>query len=134
MTIELGDLAASIRASWDDPQGSVYIETVHRLSDLGAVFTQAGNGTSPEGFDAEWRRVSVLTVEGDLISRSEIFDEAGVDAALARFEEMQPQAPPLENTASRVYERYQSHFAARDWAAHGGAADRRHLRRSITGG
>ena len=51
-----GDLTAYIRATWDlAPDFSIYIEAVHRLSDLGAVVTQAAHGTSQEGFDAEWR-------------------------------------------------------------------------------
>ena len=66
---------------------SVYIETVHRLSELGAVVTQALKGTSQEGLDAELRTIEIFTVEGDLISRCEAFDEADLDAALARFEE-----------------------------------------------
>jgi hypothetical protein len=31
---------------------------------------------------------AVLTVDGDLINRCEIFDEADIDAALARFDEL----------------------------------------------
>ena len=58
------------------------------MSDLGAVVTHAANGTSQDGFDAEWRAVNILTFEGDLVSRCEIFDEADVDAALARFDEL----------------------------------------------
>ena len=46
------------------------------------------HGTSQEGFDAEWRIVELLTVEGDLVNRCEIFDEADIDAALARFDEL----------------------------------------------
>ena len=46
--------------------------------------------------------VQLMTVKGDLINRCEIFDEADLDAALARFEELQPRAPRLENAASRV--------------------------------
>ena len=61
---------------------------MHRLTDLGAVVTHMANGTSQEGFDAEWREIDLLTVEGDLISRSEMFDEADLDAALARFDEL----------------------------------------------
>ena len=38
----------------------VYIEAVHRLSDLGAVVTQVAHGTSQEGFDAEWRMISIF--------------------------------------------------------------------------
>ena len=49
-------MTAYIRAAWDDsPDISIYIEAVHRLTDLGAVVTQSAHGTSQEGFDAEWR-------------------------------------------------------------------------------
>ena len=52
------------------------------------VVTHAAHGTSQEGFDAEWRGITVLTVEGDLINRCEIFDEADLDAAIAKFDEL----------------------------------------------
>ena len=55
------------------------------------------SGTSPEGFDAEWRMIHLLTVEGDRISRCEIFDEADLDAALARFDELSPPMPLVES-------------------------------------
>ena len=61
--------------------------------------------------------IDIFMVEGDLISRCEVFDEADLDAALARFEELQPPAPRLENAASRVDERFVAYFAARDWDA-----------------
>ena len=67
---------------------NIYIEAVHRLNNLGAVVTHVANGTSQQGFDAEWRIVNLVTVEGDLINRCEIFDEADLDAALARFDEL----------------------------------------------
>ncbi len=51
------------------------------------------------------------------INRCEVFDEADLDAALARFDELQPQAPRLENAASQVAERFWTYFAARDWDA-----------------
>ena len=51
------------------------------------------------------------------VSRCEIFDEADLDAALARFEELHPQTPRLENAASQVSERFLERFAARDWDA-----------------
>ena len=41
-------------------------------------------------------------VEGDRIIRSEMFDEADLDAALARFDELSRPVPRLENAASRV--------------------------------
>ena len=90
---------------------------MHRLTDLGAVVTHAAHGTSQEGFDAEWREIHILTVEGDLFNRSEIFDEADLDAAVARFEELIQQPPRLENAASQVDERFQACFAAQDWDA-----------------
>ena len=55
--------------------------------------------------------------DGDLLSRYELFDEADLDAALARFDELQPQAPRLENAASQVEQRFLTYFAARDWDA-----------------
>jgi hypothetical protein len=70
------------------------MEAVHRLTDLGAVVTSAVYGTSQEGFSAEWRMIDLFTVEGDLISRCEIFDEADLDAALARFDELDRPASP----------------------------------------
>ncbi|MFZ1179639.1 MAG: regulator, partial [Mycobacterium sp.] len=116
--IEAGDLTASIRAGWDlAPDSGIYVEAVHRLSNLGAVVTWAGHGTSREGFDSESKGVSILTVDGDLISRCELFDETDLHTALARFEELQPRAPRLENTASQAAERFLAHFAAGDWYA-----------------
>ena len=39
-------------------------------------------------FDAEWRMIDIYTVQGSLISRSEVFDETDLKAALARFDEL----------------------------------------------
>ena len=64
-----------------------------------------GDGTSHEGFDAEWRGVEIMTVDGDLVNRSEVFDEDDLEAALARFEELSQPAPRLENAASQASER-----------------------------
>lgn len=117
-TAEAGDLAAFLRATWDlMPHASGHIVAVHRLSNLGAVVTQASHGESPEGFDAEWREISMSMVDGDLISRCELFDEEDLDAALARFDELNRQAPQLENAASRGYELLRTYFAARDWGS-----------------
>ncbi len=113
-----GEGVAYFRASWELAADlNVYIEAVHRLSDLGAVFTHVGNGTSREGFDAEWRTVDIMTVDGDLINRVELFDEADLDAALAKFDQLSRPAPRLENTATRVFERLYSYVAAGDWHA-----------------
>ncbi|OBF66463.1 regulator [Mycobacterium sp. 852002-51971_SCH5477799-a] len=113
-------MLASIRAIWDlTPDLSIHVEAVHQLNKLGAVITHAQHGTSSEGFDAEWRQIQILTVEGDRIDRCEIFDEADLDAALARFEELHSHQPRLQNAASQVIERVFTHFAARDWIALG---------------
>jgi hypothetical protein len=82
-------MTAYIRALWDNEQDiTTYIEAVHRLSDVGVVFVQVLRGSSADGFDAEWRLVELMTVEGDLVSRAELFDEADLDTALARFDEI----------------------------------------------
>lgn len=80
-----------LRGSFDlVPDANVRIEDVHRLSNLGAVVTHVAQGTSREGFGAEWREINVVTLEGELISRYETFDETDLSAALARFVELEP--------------------------------------------
>ena len=114
-------MTAYIRDTLDDmPDFRVYLEAVHRLSDLGAVVTWVSSGTSHAGFQAEWREISIATVEGDLINRSEMFDETDLDAALARFDELTRSAPRLQNSASRVFESVRASLAARDWDAMAG--------------
>ena len=99
LTTDTVNLAESIRAVWGlTPDVRMHIETVHQLSDLGAVLSYVLKGTSHDGFDAEWRMVEIFAVEGDLISGVEVFDEADLDAALARFDELDR---PLENGATR---------------------------------
>ena len=94
VTRDAVDLAVPVRAVWDiTPDTSIYVDEVHRLSQLGAVVTQVLKGTSPEGFDAEWRTIMLVTVKGDLLNRCEIFDEADRDAALARFDVLDRPAP-----------------------------------------
>ncbi len=118
---ESGTMTEILRAIWDlTPDLKIHIEAVHRLDTFGAVITHTASGSSPEGFDAEWRAIDVLTVEGDRITGCEIFDEADLDAALARFDELHPQTPRLENAASQVEQRFLTYFATRDWDAYGG--------------
>lgn len=112
------ELPAYIRAGWAAGQTiRAYVEVVHRLSDLGAVCGYAALGISRDGFDAEWREIAVATVEGDMVNRCELFNESGLDAAIARFDELSPRAPRLENAASRVSERFLAHFVAQQWDA-----------------
>jgi hypothetical protein len=113
-----GDMTAYMRATFGvAPDIRFYVEAVHRLTDLGAVFTQAGRGISHEGFEAEWRDVVLMSIEGDQFNRCEVFDETDLDAALARFDELSRPARWLENAASQAIERFCAHFAARDWTA-----------------
>lgn len=111
-----GELIEYVRATWDLAQyGSTHIEAVHRLNNLGAVVTHVTHGSSHEGFDAEWREVFLLMVEGDLLSRCELFDESDLDVALARFDQLNRPAQRLENAASQIAERFFAYFAACDW-------------------
>ena len=113
--VDASDLPAAIRAIWDlTPDLSTRIEAVHRLSSFGAVVTNTAYGTSPEGFAAEWRVVDLVTVEGDRISRDEFFDEADLDAALARFDELERRTPSIENVATRIWARAADAFNGRD--------------------
>lgn len=113
-----GDLVPYIHATWQvAPQAAIYVSAVHRLSDLGAVVTQSTHGTSPDGFDAEWLEVNLLTLDGDLINRCEVYDEADLEAALTRFDELQARAMQLKNAASQAYERICEYVSARDWDA-----------------
>jgi hypothetical protein len=84
-----GNIIAFVDATWDvAPDLVMRIEAVHRLTDLGALVTWVTHGTAQTGFEAEWRGLDILTVDGNLISHAEIFDEADLDAALARFDEL----------------------------------------------
>ena len=113
-----GDIVPYTRDTFDSTADvSFHIVAVHRLSDLGAVITQAIHGTSQEGFDAEWQNIGIFTFEGDLANRCEIFDETDMDAALARFDELHPRPRQLGNAASRVEQRFTTYFATRNWAA-----------------
>ena len=113
-----GELIEYMRAAWDlGVHAKMYIDTIHQLSDFGAVVTHSAHGTSPEGADFEWREVNLLTTDGERFSRCELFDEADLDAALAKFEQASPPARRLENAATRVCERLSACFAAREWDA-----------------
>lgn len=117
-TFESNGLVEYVRASWDQmPDLKYRIVAVHRLSDFGALVTHTIKGTSRDGFDAEWRELLLLTVQGDRFNRSEAFDETNIAVAIARFDELQPRTRPIANAASRRYERYWASFASRDWDA-----------------
>ncbi len=84
-----GDMMPYLRATYDvAPNFKGHIEAVHRLSNLGAVITEVITGTSQEGFVFEWREIGLFVFEGDMVCRFELFDEADIDAALMRFDEL----------------------------------------------
>lgn len=58
------------------------------MSDLGAVVTHVVHGTSQRGFAGEWSEIILITVDGDLIDRIEMFDHADLGAALTKFDEL----------------------------------------------
>ena len=119
-SVEPADLPEFIRSVWDDfSEFTVRIEKVHRLTQAGAVVTQVSKGIARQGFEAEWRELNVVMISGELTARSELFDESDLDAALARFDELDCPATRLENTASRTYRRFIEGFATRDWAVLG---------------
>ena len=65
-----GDMTAYIHDLWaDSPNINIYIEVVHRLSNLGVVVSQAAHATSQQGFEAEWREHSIFMFDGEKISR-----------------------------------------------------------------
>ena len=87
--IGAGNLMAYLRAAYEDTVGNrIYVEAVHRLSRRGAVVTHIARGVSHEGLDAEWHIALVITVDGTLVNRCEMFDAADLDVALSRFEEL----------------------------------------------
>jgi hypothetical protein len=91
---EPGDFTANLDAVRNlTPDLKSYAEAVHRLSNRGAVLTHISHGTSRDGLEAEWRLVEFISIEGDRLTRCEIFDEADLDVALARFDELHMQTP-----------------------------------------
>ena len=110
------ELAAAVTDAVDPtPEFRAHNAAVHRLSRGGAVVTTVSHGTSNQGFEAEWNVLQILTIDGELISRCELFDEADLDAALASFDELSRPATRLDNATNRVVDRYLAHFATRDW-------------------
>ena len=74
---------------WDTPSGGVYIETVNCRSDpLEQFVNHEAHGPRKKASTPSGGQSNLRTVEGDLISRLEMFDESDLDTALARFDEL----------------------------------------------
>ena len=59
--VEASELPAFISDVFDQTSDiSIYMEAVHRLSDLGVVVTHTARAISNEDFDAEWRMIDYL--------------------------------------------------------------------------
>jgi hypothetical protein len=83
LPVELGVLGPlQVRFDARQPQ-------LRRLDDVGAVVTHTAHLVSRAGFEAEVRSVDILTVDGDRLARVEVFDEADLATALARFDELE---------------------------------------------
>ena len=112
------DIYAVLGAMWDSTSElNNFIAAVHRLSDLGALVTWVAYETAQDGFRAEWRLISLMTVRGGLLSRSEVFDEEDLDAAIERFDQLTRPATKLENAATHLADRFLAQFASRQWDA-----------------
>ena len=100
--------------AWDvEPDVTVHIEAVHRLSDRGAVVTHVVRGPRSR-VRRRVAKIVLLTVKGDAVSRGELFDETDLDTALARFDEINRPAPAVENASTRAWARLTEAFNRRD--------------------
>jgi hypothetical protein len=70
------------------PDFWVELAEVLTCSPVGIVGRMALKGTSTDGAAIEIPYVLLILLEGDRVTRFEAFDETDVDAALARFEEL----------------------------------------------
>jgi hypothetical protein len=113
-----GNMIAYISATFDvAPNVKGHLEAVHRLSSFGAVVTEVVTGTSQEGFDFELREIAIFAFDGDKVCRFEMFDEADLDAALAKFDELDRSAPLLENASTRTWARLVDAYNRRDMSS-----------------
>ena len=117
------------------PDIKAYVETVHRLTDLGAVVTHAAHETSQEGFDAEWRGIAVLDGR-----RRHGQPQRGIRRGRPRrrhreVRSAQPAGTAAGKRGKPSVRAHLAYFAARDWDAMAEIAGRRLLqRRSPSGG
>ena len=114
---------------------SIYIEAVHRLSDVGAVVTHAAHGTSQEGFDAEWRMIGLSDCRRRPDQLLRAFRRGRPRRALARFEELQPAGAA---TGKRGNPKWPNAFwrtsQSRDWDAMAETTGRRLFHRRSPSG
>ena len=110
-----GDFGRAVEELWTlVPDARYRVTTVHALDAHRTVGSLIIEGTDEHGNELQWARTVLLDADEP---RMEMYEEGDLDAALAKFEELRRQTSRLENAASRLYERFQSYFTARDWNA-----------------
>ncbi len=109
----------------------------------GAPAERTRSGCHLRGDMAPLRRAStpsgggstLLMVDGDLISRCELFDEADLDAAIARFDQLSRPAPPAGKRGKPSGRAFPGAFRGPRLGRPGRNTGRRHsYRRSSSGG
>ncbi len=78
--------------------------------------------------------INLVTVEGDLFNRCEMFDEADLDAALARFDELARRRRGWKTRQAKRTQRFWTYFAAPRLGRPGRVVGRRHLSPTIVVG
>ena len=112
-----GDYGRAIEDLWELVPDARYRATaVHVLDARGTVVTLGIEGTDSHANELHWARSCSWVFDE---ARVDVYEEDDLDAALARFDELSRPAQRLENAATKVEERFQACFAARDWAAMG---------------
>lgn len=92
----------------------LFVTSFPRISRVGAVATLVGAGGHTDGEPSEITTVQLFLVTDEGLQRHEVFAAGEVEAALARFDELTRRAP-WENTCTRLTERFDELFMARDW-------------------
>ncbi len=112
-----GDFGRAVEELWALVPDARYRTTRCTRSTPTGSSNSSSKAPMIHGSELQWPRALLLSDRPEGTMRLEVYEEDDVDAALARFEELRPQARRLENAASQAVERYLAHFAARDWDA-----------------
>ena len=101
------------------PEVTMRVVAVHALTEDGVVVSELSAGESREGLAVENLNLHVGIFSEGVLTRLEIFGEADLDAALARFEALRRTPTRLENLATRAQDQKRTLFMDRDWSALG---------------
>ena len=121
ITFAPGDLTAYIRATWDVASDvSIYIEAVHRLSDLGAIVTHVRGPRTRASTPSGGRSPSDRRRRRSTAARS---STRQTSTPRSRGSRNSPGRRATGKRGKPVTERFIAHFAARDWDAWPKSAD-----------